>query len=436
MTRQIFTNKWGSDVGSSVQPSNSKIDLGYILERPPFEYMNWVENRQDEMLDHISKNGISEWIATETFNLNGLTLKNGIIYKSLQSNNINKDPETESSWWTTDVIVNASTTVKGINYLNKYITISNNIVDGNFDIDFSEGNFDFSDKTGQAIATAQTKQIDSFWALGTNQGGIPSRVTKTGTYSTSGTAVIGLGTSFDTEFFIGDILWSDSKGQGRQIQSVDSPTSMTLVTSFATDVLAGETVKKNGLAPNSLYNCFKLSNNDGSIVDSGFDGDINCSNLLNDTNIIAAGLTKYKRRGAVLTDASGSIIPFNYIVLKDGSARIMYNPKIYILALGGTSVSSTPTDKILNEVPRGVKINPIFTTYLRSTGDDTISLIEKDSNSLFVVNYVVNAEEYGICSQIFTDVNGVFQYSNNGSTAFVDLSYDIWLNGYIDLLID
>ena len=55
--------------------------------------------------------------------------------------------------------------------LPKQITISNG-TDASYDIDFTAGNFDFDDQSGQAILSAITKQIDAAWAEGTNAGGL------------------------------------------------------------------------------------------------------------------------------------------------------------------------------------------------------------------------------------------------------------------------
>ena len=66
----------------------------------------------------------------------------------------------------------ATTSTSGTNLLPSPITIANNASDANNDIDFSAGVFQFSDGSGQAVATALTKQLDATWAAGTNQGGL------------------------------------------------------------------------------------------------------------------------------------------------------------------------------------------------------------------------------------------------------------------------
>jgi hypothetical protein len=66
----------------------------------------------------------------------------------------------------------ATEAIKGSTLLSKQITIANNVTDANNDIDFSAGNFQFSDGSGQASAIAMTKRLDASWAAGTNQGGL------------------------------------------------------------------------------------------------------------------------------------------------------------------------------------------------------------------------------------------------------------------------
>jgi hypothetical protein len=66
----------------------------------------------------------------------------------------------------------ATNLVQGISYLNNPITIANNSTDANNDIDFSAGNFQFADGSGQAVLSALTKRLDASWTAGTNQGGL------------------------------------------------------------------------------------------------------------------------------------------------------------------------------------------------------------------------------------------------------------------------
>jgi len=65
----------------------------------------------------------------------------------------------------------ATTTNQGVAYLNNPITIANNATTPNTDIDFSGGKFDFSDGSGQAIASALTKRLQSSGSWSAGAGG-------------------------------------------------------------------------------------------------------------------------------------------------------------------------------------------------------------------------------------------------------------------------
>jgi len=66
----------------------------------------------------------------------------------------------------TDKIIPATTTTQGIAFLSNPITISNNATDANNDIDFSAGNFQFSDGSGQATYAGGIGQLDVLFGTG------------------------------------------------------------------------------------------------------------------------------------------------------------------------------------------------------------------------------------------------------------------------------
>lgn len=71
----------------------------------------------------------------------------------------------------------ATDLVEGISLLPKQITMSNG-TDTDHDIDFTAGNFQFDDGSGQAVlSTPLTKQFDATFALGNNVGGMAEGVT-------------------------------------------------------------------------------------------------------------------------------------------------------------------------------------------------------------------------------------------------------------------
>jgi len=68
-------------------------------------------------------------------------------------------------------VTTSTTSTAGQSLLPNSITISNG-TDADHDIDFTAGNFQFDDGSGQAVATALTKQIDAAWVAGDNAGGL------------------------------------------------------------------------------------------------------------------------------------------------------------------------------------------------------------------------------------------------------------------------
>ena len=71
-----------------------------------------------------------------------------------------------------DKIIPATSTTQGISFSPNPITIANNATDADNDIDFSAGNFKFSDKSNESVLLAMTKRLDALWTAGTNQGGL------------------------------------------------------------------------------------------------------------------------------------------------------------------------------------------------------------------------------------------------------------------------
>lgn len=83
---------WAS-TGTKVDPGNSKTNIGWVVQLPPYEYQNWVDNRQDTAIAHFNQHGIPEWDANTEYqgNLSYTQGSNGIIYKCIRTN-INLDP--------------------------------------------------------------------------------------------------------------------------------------------------------------------------------------------------------------------------------------------------------------------------------------------------------------------------------------------------------
>lgn len=102
ITKPLGLSSIWANGGTKIDPGASKVNIGWVVQLPPYEYQNWVDNRQDQAIAHISQHGVPEWDSvTEYQGLLSYTQgSNGIIYKCLATNT-NKDPSNSlnSAYW-------------------------------------------------------------------------------------------------------------------------------------------------------------------------------------------------------------------------------------------------------------------------------------------------------------------------------------------------
>lgn len=102
ITKPDFTYVWASG-GAVVAPNDAKKQLGWVAEAPPFQYDNWLQNRQDQMLAHINQRGIPAWDGLTNYEAGSLSYtqgSDGKIYKSVAASG----PTTTVQDPTTDVM--------------------------------------------------------------------------------------------------------------------------------------------------------------------------------------------------------------------------------------------------------------------------------------------------------------------------------------------
>lgn len=101
ITKPDISIQW-SQAGSIAVPSDVKKQAGWGAEKPAFEYMNWLQNRQDTGIAYLYQVGIPEWDNTTEYQYAaGYTTYvqyNGVVYKALQVGT-NKNPSTETAYW-------------------------------------------------------------------------------------------------------------------------------------------------------------------------------------------------------------------------------------------------------------------------------------------------------------------------------------------------
>ena len=135
VSKPDYRYMWSSG-GANVSPSSTKIQTGWTSEVPPYQWENYLQNRQDSMLVHLNQHGIPQWDAlTEYFANKSYTLgSDGLVYKAVQSSGpatTTQDPTTDAS----DTYWRVAFADAGVNYLTqstadtRYLQRANNLSD-------------------------------------------------------------------------------------------------------------------------------------------------------------------------------------------------------------------------------------------------------------------------------------------------------------------
>lgn len=79
-------------------PSSEKVEEGWVIEKPLNETMNWLQNRQDRMLQYLNQRGVPEWDANTEYPVNSFVARSGTIYQAI-SQNQDADPTLNPDIW-------------------------------------------------------------------------------------------------------------------------------------------------------------------------------------------------------------------------------------------------------------------------------------------------------------------------------------------------
>lgn len=180
------------------------------------------------------------------------------------------------------------------------------------------------------------------------------------------------------------------------------------------------------------FHVFLLSTSTGGSVDAGFDTSLTAVNLLADTAVIAAGLTKYRRLGSVLTDGTADIIVFTQI----GDEFLWDDPPedVDVADLGTSAASyalSTPlgvqTEAILNIAV--VKSGAVLQVYVSSldVNDEAPTNGGTPPLNTLTMQTTGNATSIG-GFRVRTDTSSQVRARSSAATT----EFDVTTLGYID----
>lgn len=97
VNRPDFSIKW-AEAGNVLEPATEKRELGHVVEKPPYEIVNWIENNQDNGIAYLMQEGISEWSLDQDYSATSYVKYDGVVYRAKVSS-IGKQPDIETAVW-------------------------------------------------------------------------------------------------------------------------------------------------------------------------------------------------------------------------------------------------------------------------------------------------------------------------------------------------
>ena len=95
-------NKIWSVNGVNTAPTDVKINNGFVVEIPPYQWFNYIENKQDQAIAHINQMGIPVWDAATEYQAGKSQVQgsDGKIYRAfLTTTNVNPVGDSTGSWF-------------------------------------------------------------------------------------------------------------------------------------------------------------------------------------------------------------------------------------------------------------------------------------------------------------------------------------------------
>nr|DAH57111.1 MAG TPA: Baseplate structural protein [Caudoviricetes sp.] len=95
-------NKIWSVNGVNTAPTDVKINNGFVVEIPPYQWFNYIENKQDQAIAHINQMGIPVWDSQTEYQAGKSQVQgsDGKIYRAfLTTTNVNPVGDSSGSWF-------------------------------------------------------------------------------------------------------------------------------------------------------------------------------------------------------------------------------------------------------------------------------------------------------------------------------------------------
>lgn len=97
VNRPDFSIKW-AEAGNVLEPATEKRELGHVVEKPPYEMVNWIENNQDNGIAYLMQEGVADWSLDQDYSATSYVKYGGTIYRAKVAS-LGKQPDIETAVW-------------------------------------------------------------------------------------------------------------------------------------------------------------------------------------------------------------------------------------------------------------------------------------------------------------------------------------------------
>jgi microcystin-dependent protein len=119
LERTIFGSVTQSDnidtnLNAAQERGWGNVGVNELPTKQDFNALGWTQAR---LIAYLYQTGVAEWDNAQDYHLHNIVNLNGSLYKCLQNNNTNKNPATETAWWS-NISAAAATTAAAVTYSN------------------------------------------------------------------------------------------------------------------------------------------------------------------------------------------------------------------------------------------------------------------------------------------------------------------------------
>lgn len=89
--------RW-AEGGNQLEPASEVQELGFVVEKPPYEIVNWLHNKHDTAVAYLYQEGFPDWDVETEYSNTSYVKYNDVIYKA-KLQNTGKQPDVETDSW-------------------------------------------------------------------------------------------------------------------------------------------------------------------------------------------------------------------------------------------------------------------------------------------------------------------------------------------------